>query len=77
MSLYALLRNNEAPSEHDVEEAFDGNLCRWVYFCFFFTEILFELKTLPGCVDSICHFGVTWRRHDRLVAAMQYMPSHV
>ncbi|KAF2017116.1 xanthine dehydrogenase [Aaosphaeria arxii CBS 175.79] len=28
MSLYALLRNNEAPSEHDVEEAFDGNLCR-------------------------------------------------
>ncbi|KAL8335999.1 hypothetical protein RB601_000034 [Gaeumannomyces tritici] len=28
MSLYALLRNNNAPSEHDVEEAFDGNLCR-------------------------------------------------
>ena len=28
MSLYALLRNNSAPSEHDVEEAFDGNLCR-------------------------------------------------
>ncbi|PVI05704.1 xanthine dehydrogenase [Periconia macrospinosa] len=28
MSLYALLRNTEAPSEHDVEEAFDGNLCR-------------------------------------------------
>jgi xanthine dehydrogenase/oxidase len=28
MSLYALLRNTESPSEHDVEEAFDGNLCR-------------------------------------------------
>jgi xanthine dehydrogenase/oxidase len=28
MSLYALLRNNESPSEHEVEEAFDGNLCR-------------------------------------------------
>ncbi|KAL2135924.1 hypothetical protein VTI74DRAFT_6307 [Chaetomium olivicolor] len=28
MSLYALLRNNQAPSEHDIEEAFDGNLCR-------------------------------------------------
>ncbi|GME41738.1 Xanthine dehydrogenase [Neofusicoccum parvum] len=29
MSLYALLRNNPEPTEHDVEEAFDGNLCRW------------------------------------------------
>ncbi|KAH8883677.1 xanthine dehydrogenase [Thozetella sp. PMI_491] len=28
MSLYALLRNNESPTEHDMEEAFDGNLCR-------------------------------------------------
>ncbi|KAI0484294.1 xanthine dehydrogenase [Xylariaceae sp. FL0804] len=28
MSLYALLRNTENPSEHDIEEAFDGNLCR-------------------------------------------------
>lgn len=28
MSLYALLRNNDSPSQHDVEEAFDGNLCR-------------------------------------------------
>ncbi|KAI5927889.1 xanthine dehydrogenase [Camillea tinctor] len=28
MSLYALLRNNESPDEHDIEEAFDGNLCR-------------------------------------------------
>ncbi|CAO2650838.1 Nn.00g091350.m01.CDS01 [Neocucurbitaria sp. VM-36] len=28
MSLYALLRNTDAPTEHEVEEAFDGNLCR-------------------------------------------------
>ena len=28
MSLYALLRNNPDPSQDDVEEAFDGNLCR-------------------------------------------------
>jgi xanthine dehydrogenase/oxidase len=28
MSLYALLRNDSSPSEHAVEEAFDGNLCR-------------------------------------------------
>ncbi|KAI5301359.1 hypothetical protein KEM55_002266 [Ascosphaera atra] len=28
MSLYALLRNDPMPSEHTMEEAFDGNLCR-------------------------------------------------
>ncbi|KAK2796441.1 hypothetical protein FQN50_009552 [Emmonsiellopsis sp. PD_5] len=28
MSLYALLRNDPTPSEHAIEEAFDGNLCR-------------------------------------------------
>ncbi|KAA8901382.1 Molybdopterin-binding domain of aldehyde dehydrogenase-domain-containing protein [Sphaerosporella brunnea] len=28
MSLYALVRNNPEPTAHDVEEAFDGNLCR-------------------------------------------------
>ncbi|MCJ1416575.1 hypothetical protein MMC32_002913 [Xylographa parallela] len=28
MSLYALLRNDSSPSEIEVEEAFDGNLCR-------------------------------------------------
>ena len=28
MSLYALLRNKENPTELEVEEAFDGNLCR-------------------------------------------------
>src|SRR5271154_4722896 len=28
MSLYALLRNDPEPSELEIEEAFDGNLCR-------------------------------------------------
>lgn len=28
MSLYALLRNHDEPTEHQIEEAFDGNLCR-------------------------------------------------
>ncbi|KAF9183259.1 hypothetical protein BGZ51_004148 [Haplosporangium sp. Z 767] len=28
MSLYTLLRNNMSPSEHDIEDSFDGNLCR-------------------------------------------------
>jgi xanthine dehydrogenase/oxidase len=28
MSLYALLRNDSSPSELEIEEAFDGNLCR-------------------------------------------------
>ena len=28
MSLYALLRNNPNPTEHDVEECYNGNLCR-------------------------------------------------
>uniref|UniRef100_A0A673LJS9 Xanthine dehydrogenase/oxidase-like n=1 Tax=Sinocyclocheilus rhinocerous TaxID=307959 RepID=A0A673LJS9_9TELE len=28
MSMYALLRNNPRPSMHDIQEAFQGNLCR-------------------------------------------------
>ncbi|KAJ3223048.1 hypothetical protein HK099_001575 [Clydaea vesicula] len=28
MSLYALLRNNPSATDHDIEESFDGNLCR-------------------------------------------------
>ena len=28
MSLYTLLRNNPKPTLHDIEESFDGNLCR-------------------------------------------------
>lgn len=48
MSLYALLRNNAAPSKHEVEEAFDGNLCR----CTGYRPILDAAQTFS--VQSPC-----------------------
>ncbi|KAI1343849.1 xanthine dehydrogenase [Xylariaceae sp. FL0016] len=48
MSLYALLRNNESPTEHDIEEAFDGNLCR----CTGYRPILDAAQTFS--VKSSC-----------------------
>ncbi|OAK98017.1 xanthine dehydrogenase [Phaeosphaeriaceae sp. SRC1lsM3a] len=56
MSLYALLRNTDAPTEHDVEEAFDGNLCR----CTGYRPILdaaqsFSVKT--GCGKASTNGG--------------------
>lgn len=56
MSLYALLRNTDAPTEHDVEEAFDGNLCR----CTGYRPILdaaqsFSVKT--GCGKATTNGG--------------------
>jgi xanthine dehydrogenase/oxidase len=56
MSLYALLRNTDAPTEHDVEEAFDGNLCR----CTGYRPILdaaqsFSVKT--GCGKASANGG--------------------
>ncbi|EFW21523.1 hypothetical protein D8B26_001705 [Coccidioides posadasii str. Silveira] len=50
MSLYALLRNNPSPSEHDVEEAFDGNLCR----CTGYRSILDAAQSFsaPKCCQS-------------------------
>lgn len=48
MSLYALLRNDSSPSEHDVEEAFDGNLCR----CTGYRPILDAAQTFS--VDNSC-----------------------
>lgn len=48
MSLYALLRNNDAPTDEDIEEAFDGNLCR----CTGYRPILDSAKTFSttaGC----------------------------
>ncbi|GKZ19135.1 hypothetical protein AbraIFM66951_004495 [Aspergillus brasiliensis] len=56
MSLYALLRNNSAPTEHDVEEAFDGNLCR----CTGYRPILDAAQsfTAPkGCGKSLANGG--------------------
>lgn len=48
MSLYALLRNDSSPSEHDVEEAFDGNLCR----CTGYRPILDAAQTFSA--DKSC-----------------------
>ncbi|KKY28869.1 putative xanthine dehydrogenase [Phaeomoniella chlamydospora] len=56
MSLYALLRNDSQPSEHDVEEAFDGNLCR----CTGYRPILDAAQSFgPGksCGKSIANGG--------------------
>ncbi|KAI9848996.1 MAG: hypothetical protein M1837_005887 [Sclerophora amabilis] len=56
MSLYALLRNDSSPSEHDVEEAFDGNLCR----CTGYRPILDAAQTFnakKGCAMSTANGG--------------------
>ncbi|PQE27918.1 xanthine dehydrogenase protein [Rutstroemia sp. NJR-2017a BBW] len=57
MSLYALLRNNpEAPSQHDIEEAFDGNLCR----CTGYRPILDAAQTFSnkaGCGKATSNGG--------------------
>jgi xanthine dehydrogenase/oxidase len=56
MSLYALLRNDSAPSEHDIEEAFDGNLCR----CTGYRPILNAAQTFSvetGCAKAKSNGG--------------------
>jgi xanthine dehydrogenase/oxidase len=56
MSLYALIRNNETPSEHEVEEAFDGNLCR----CTGYRPILDAAQTFSakgGCGQAKANGG--------------------
>jgi xanthine dehydrogenase/oxidase len=53
MSLYALLRNNPTPTEEDVEEAFDGNLCR----CTGYRPILDAAQSFVGCAKSTANGG--------------------
>jgi xanthine dehydrogenase/oxidase len=56
MSLYALLRNTHSPSEHEVEEAFDGNLCR----CTGYRPILDAAQTFSsaqGCAQAKVNGG--------------------
>ncbi|CAG9938791.1 unnamed protein product [Clonostachys rosea f. rosea IK726] len=50
-SAYALLRNNEAPTDEDIEEAFDGNLCR----CTGYFSIGETTRTFS--VDRVCGKG--------------------
>lgn len=55
-SLYALLRNNADPHEHEIEEAFDGNLCR----CTGYRPILDAAQTFstkPPCARSTTNDG--------------------
>lgn len=44
MSMYALLRNNPLPTEHEIEENFDGNLCR----CTGYRPILDAFRTFSS-----------------------------
>ncbi|KAJ9306892.1 hypothetical protein DTO217A2_3673 [Paecilomyces variotii] len=56
MSLYALIRNNPEPSEHVVEEAFDGNLCR----CTGYRPILDAAQSFSvtkGCGKALANGG--------------------
>lgn len=56
MSLYALLRNNPNPAEHEIEEAFDGNLCR----CTGYRPILDAAQTFSNekaCMKSTANGG--------------------
>ncbi|KAL8705834.1 MAG: hypothetical protein Q9201_001057 [Fulgogasparrea decipioides] len=56
MSLYALLRNNVDPTELEIEEAFDGNLCR----CTGYRPILDAAQTFSvqkGCGKATANGG--------------------
>ncbi|KAJ9374596.1 hypothetical protein DTO282E5_679 [Paecilomyces variotii] len=56
MSLYAVIRNNPEPSEHVVEEAFDGNLCR----CTGYRPILDAAQSFSvtkGCGKALANGG--------------------
>lgn len=56
MSLYALLRNHDEPTAHEIEEAFDGNLCR----CTGYRPILDAAQTFradKGCARSKANGG--------------------
>jgi len=48
MSMYALLRNNQHPSREELEEAFQGNLCR----CTGYRPIMSGFKTFCSKEDG-------------------------
>jgi len=51
MSLYGLLKINPTPSLHDIEDAFDGNLCR----CTGYRSILESARTFAKKNDKTCN----------------------
>jgi xanthine dehydrogenase/oxidase len=53
MALYAFMRNNPKATKHDIEEAFDGNLCR----CTGYRPILAAAKSLAVDSTSPCGMG--------------------
>ena len=55
MSLYALLRNHPSPTDEQIEESFDGNLCR----CTGYRPILDAAKTFSCGKKDCCRNGST------------------
>ena len=55
LSMYTLLSNNPAPPERDIEDAFDGNLCR----CTGYSAIL------TGCKTFACSEGDKSQVHEK------------
>ncbi|CAG8618143.1 10822_t:CDS:10 [Funneliformis mosseae] len=62
MSLYALLRNNPNPSEEEIEECFDGNLCR----CTGYRPILDAAKTFAKSENNCHEDGLGSKEIDQL-----------
>lgn len=64
MSMYTLMRNNSLPSMHEVEVAFQGNLCRWdvydqpvIFFPWFYEPPIFIV--VPG-IDQFWRDTKPW-----------------
>uniref|UniRef100_A0A8C1N623 xanthine dehydrogenase n=1 Tax=Cyprinus carpio TaxID=7962 RepID=A0A8C1N623_CYPCA len=68
MSMYALLRNNPQPSMHDVQEAFQGNLCR----CTGYRPIL-EAQS-NGCCMTNEHTQDSTLPAQKLYDQSEFMP---
>uniref|UniRef100_A0A8C1NAR3 Xanthine dehydrogenase/oxidase n=1 Tax=Cyprinus carpio TaxID=7962 RepID=A0A8C1NAR3_CYPCA len=76
MSMYALLRNNPQPSMHDVQEAFQGNLCR----CTGYRPILegyrsfTKVTTDNGCCMTNEHTQDSTLPAQKLYDQSEFMP---
>ena len=56
MSMYTLLANNPKPPERDIEDAFDGNLCRCTGYSImlFCNRIHEETRKIIGILWNVC-----------------------